>query len=284
MDWSDVKIFLAVARAGSLGGAARLTGQSQPTMGRRLRVLEREVGQALFQRGKDGFVLTDEGASVLAHSERMEEEALAFERRLAGQAQQLEGLLRVSSSDWFGVHILTPVFAEFVQQHPLVNIELITDARLFSLARREADLVFRIQPFDEADVVQRKAVHVAYRVYRAKGTAHPVRSDGQGVPLITLDSAFQDFPDAAWLRKKLPKARVAFGSNSREAQARMCAAGVGLAVLPAPLGDACAALEVVDLGGLPPGRDVWVGFHRDLRRLGRLRALVDATVERLSAS
>ncbi len=64
----------------------------------------------------------------------------------------------------------------------------------------------------------------------------------------------------------------------------MCAAGVGLAVLPAPLGDACAALEVVDLGGLPPGRDVWVGFHRDLRRLGRLRALVDATVERLSAS
>ncbi|WP_208514109.1 LysR family transcriptional regulator [Variovorax paradoxus] len=284
MDWSDVKIFLAVARAGSLGGAARLTGQSQPTMGRRLRVLEREVGQALFQRGKDGFVLTDEGASVLAHSERMEEEALAFERRLAGQAQQLEGLLRVSSSDWFGVHILTPVFAEFVRQHPLVNIELITDARLFSLARREADLVFRIQPFDEAEVVQRKAVHVAYRVYRAKGTAHPMRSDGQGVPLITLDSAFQDFPDAAWLRKKLPKARVAFGSNSREAQARMCAAGVGLAVLPAPLGDACAALEVVDLGGLPPGRDVWVGFHRDLRRLGRLRALVDATVERLSAS
>ncbi|WP_395345895.1 LysR family transcriptional regulator [Variovorax sp. UC122_21] len=284
MDWSDVRIFLAVARAGSLGGAARLTGQSQPTMGRRLRVLEREVGQALFQRGKDGFVLTDEGASVLAHSERMEEEALAFERRLAGQAQQLEGLLRVSSSDWFGVHILTPVFAEFVQQHPRVNIELITDARLFSLARREADLVFRIQPFDEADVVQRKAVHVAYRVYRAKGTAHPVRSDGQGVPLITLDSAFQDFPDAAWLRKKLPKARVAFGSNSREAQARMCAAGVGLAVLPAPLGDACAALEVVDLGGMPPGRDVWVGFHRDLRRLGRLRALVDVTVERLSAS
>jgi len=284
MDWSDVKIFLAVARAGSLGGAARLTGQSQPTMGRRLRVLEREVGQALFQRGKDGFVLTDEGASVLAHSERMEEEALAFERRLAGQAQQLEGLLRVSSSDWFGVHILTPVFAEFVRQHPRVNIELITDARLFSLARREADLVFRIQPFDEAAVVQRKAVHVAYRVYRAKGTAHPVRSDGQGVPLITLDSAFQDFPDAAWLRKKLPKARVAFGSNSREAQARMCAAGVGLAVLPAPLGDACAALEAVDLGGLPPGRDVWVGFHRDLRRLGRLRALVDATVERLSAS
>ena len=281
MDWGDIKIFLAVARAGSLGGAARLTGQSQPTMGRRLKVLEREVGHALFQRGPDGFVLTAEGAAVLAHSERMEEEALAFERQLAGQDRQLEGLIRVSSSDWFGAHILTPIFAEFVQRHPQVSVELITDARLFSLARREADLVFRIKPFEEADVVQRKATHVDYRVYRAQGSSIPVNGDGDGVALITLDAAFQDFPDATWLRKRLPQARIAFGSNSRDAQARMCAAGIGLAVLPAPLGDAFPGLEVVDLGEPPPGRDVWVGFHRDLRRLARLRALVDTTLERL---
>ncbi len=282
MEWSDIRIFLAVARAGSLGGAARLTGQSQPTMGRRLRVLEREAGHALFQRGKQGFVLTDEGAAVLAHSERMEEEALAFERQLAGQERDMEGMLRVSSSDWFGVHMLTPIFAEFAARHPKVMIELITDSRLFSLARREADLVFRIKPFDEAGVVQRKATHVAYRVYKARGTTHSRRRDGEGLSLITLDTAFMDFPDAAWLRKKLPKARIVFGSNSREAQARMCAAGAGLAVLPAPLGDALPGLQAVDLGEPPPGRDVWVGFHQDLRRLGRLRALLDATIEGLA--
>ena len=282
MEWSDIRIFLAVARAGSLGGAARLTGQSQPTMGRRLRVLERDAGQALFQRGAQGFVLTDEGAEVLAHAERMEEEALGFERRLAGQEGEIEGLLRVSSSDWFGVHILTPIFATFAARHPKVTIELITDSRLFSLARREADLVFRIRRFDEAGVVQRKAVHVDYRAYRAVGSTHGNASDGANVPLITLDTAFQDFPDVAWLRRKLPQSRIAFGSNSREAQARMCAAGIGLAVLPAPLGDAMSALEAVDLGEAPPGRDVWVGFHRDLRRLGRLRALVDETIAALA--
>ena len=280
MEWSDIKIFLAVARAGSLGGAARLTGQSQPTMGRRLRVLEREAGQALFQRGAQGFVLTDEGAAVLAHAERMEEEALGFERRLAGQHGEMEGMLRVSSSDWFGVHILTPIFAGFAARHPKVTIELITDSRLFSLARREADLVFRIRRFEEAGVVQRKAVHIDYRVYRAVGTTHGQARDE--VPLITLDTAYQDFPDVAWLRKKLPKARIAFGSNSREAQARMCAAGIGLAVLPAPLGDAMPALEAVDLGDAPPGRDVWVGFHQDMRRLGRLRSLVDETIAALA--
>lgn len=282
MDWGDIKIFLAVARAGSLGGAARLTGQSQPTMGRRLKVLEKEVGHALFQRGPDGFVLTAEGAAVLSHSERMEEEALAFERQLAGQDRQLDGLIRVSSSDWFGAHILTPIFAEFVQIHPKVTVELITDARLFNLARREADLVFRIKPFEEADIVQRKAALVDYRVYRAQGGSTPIADDGEGVALITLDTAFQDFPDAKWLRQRLPRARIAFGSNSRDAQARMCAAGIGLAVLPAPLGDAFPGLEAVDLGEAPPGRDVWVGFHRDLRRLARLRALVDLTLEKLA--
>jgi DNA-binding transcriptional LysR family regulator len=281
MDWSDVKIFLAIVRAGSLGGAARLTGQSQPTVGRRLKALERQVGQALFQRGREGFVLTTEGASVVAHAERMEEEAMAIERQLAGQDRQLEGVIRVSASDWFGAHILTPIFGVFLQQHPGVAIELITDARIFSLARREADLAFRIRPFDEADVVQRKATHVRYRVYRARGSAGPILADGSGVSLITLDAAFQDFPDATWLRRMLPGARVAFGSNSRDAQARMCASGAGLAVLPAPLGDAFPGLVAVDLGEAPPGRDVWVGYHRDLRRLARLRALVDMTIEQL---
>jgi DNA-binding transcriptional LysR family regulator len=172
MEWGDIKIFLAVARAGSLGGAARLTGQSQPTMGRRLRVLERDAGQALFQRGTQGFVLTDEGAAVLAHAERMEEDALGFERRLAGQEGEMEGLLRVSSSDWFGVHILTPIFATFAARHPKVTIELITDSRLFNLARREADLVFRIKRFDEAGVVQRKAC-TAPSARRMRKTAAP---------------------------------------------------------------------------------------------------------------
>jgi DNA-binding transcriptional LysR family regulator len=178
--------------------------------------------------------------------------------------------------------MLTPIFAEFAQRHPKVTIELITDSRLFSLSRREAELVFRIRRFDEAGIVQRKAMYVAYRVYKARGLKLARRADGDGVPLITLDTAFLDFPDAVWLRGKLPLARVAFGSNSREAQARMCAAGAGLAVLPAPLGDATPGLQVVDLGESPPGRDVWVGFHEDLRRLGRLRALVDATIDRLA--
>ena len=83
--------------------------------------------------------------AVLGHAERMEEEALGFQRQLAGSEAQLEGLLRLSSSDWFGALLLPPVLAEFSGRHPRVCVELLTDARLYSLPRREADMVFRIE-------------------------------------------------------------------------------------------------------------------------------------------
>ncbi|MFZ3220310.1 MAG: LysR family transcriptional regulator [Rhodoferax sp.] len=282
MDWDDIKVFLAIARARSLGGAARALGQTQPTMGRRLRAFEDRLGVALFQRSGEGFLLSDDGALVLAHAERMEEEALAFERTLVGQETELEGLLRVSSSDWFGLHVLTPIFARFQEKHPRVCIELITESRLLNLARREADLVFRIRPFEDAGVVQRRLTSIQYALYGASYLERPSLGDGDGTPLITMDSAFGSMPDVRWLQRVLPNAHVVMRSNNREVQTAMCVAGRGWAVLPVDLGDRAPGLVRLDLGESPPKRDVWVGFHQDLRRLVRLRRLVEFTVEALA--
>lgn len=109
LEWNDLPIFLAIAREGTLGAAARRLKQSQPTMGRRLRTLEEAVGVTLFQRTSDGFVLTDEGEAMLAHATLMEEEALSMQRQLGGSVGGLEGLLRASCSDWFGATMLSPV-------------------------------------------------------------------------------------------------------------------------------------------------------------------------------
>lgn len=284
MEWSDLRLFLAIAREGTLVAAARTLALTQPTMGRRLRALEEAVGHPLFQRTRAGFVLTDDGATLLGHAERMEEEALAIERRLAGQAQQLEGTLRITSSDWFGAHVLAPVLADFSVLHPRVAIELLTDARFLDLSRREADVAFRIRPFDDTDVVSRKLLRMRYGVYLRRGLARPLVGDGAGSALIALDAAFAGTPDDSWLQAMLPRAHVTFRSNSRDVQARMCALGLGVAVLPIPLGDSTDGIERIDLGAEPPGRDTWIGYHRDLRRLARLRALLDLVIERLAGS
>ncbi len=97
-----------------------------------------------------------------------------------------------------------------------------------------------------------------------------------------MDTAFGGMPDTVWLKRILPNAKIVSQSNNRDVQARMCALGVGVAVLPRPLGDTIAGVEHIDLGEAPPGRNTWVGYHRDLRRLARLRALLDLVIDKLA--
>jgi DNA-binding transcriptional LysR family regulator len=277
LSWDDLHLFLGIARAGTLTLAAQRLKLSQPTAGRRLRALEDELGSALFQRTSGGFLLTDEGETMLAHAERMEEEAIALERRLLGGSGALEGVLRVSSSDWFATRVLAPNLATFACAHPMITIELIADFRLLDLQRREADVVFRFVPFSGPDVVQRRLAHIRYGLYAAgsylERCGDPLRSDdGEGHFLVTMDSAFDQVVDVSWLRSRWPQARLAIRSNSRDIQADSCLRGVGMAVLPRMIGD---ALPLQRLAADAPGRDIWLGYHEDLRRLRRLRSLVE---------
>ena len=126
-------------------------------------------------------------------------------------------------------------------------------------------------------------MHIPYAADQRTGTPRPERGDGRGTALIALDSAFSGAPDDSWLQAVLPQAHVALRSNNRDVQARLCLQGAGVCVLPRPLGDALPGLERLDLGEDPPGRDTWMGYHRDLRRLARLRALMDFVVARLAS-
>jgi DNA-binding transcriptional LysR family regulator len=279
MEWSDVRIFLAIARSGTLGSAARVLNLSHPTIGRRLRALEQALGYALFQRTADGLIPTEEGNAIIALAKQMEDSALAMERRLAGQEQHLAGLLRISSADWFSAYVLPPVIADFATSHPDVEIEILTGTRLFNLAQREADIAFRIVPFDAADVIQRRLVRMTYGAYVAQHSPDPVFADGTGFRMITHDTSTGQFPDIAWLMESFPNAKLVMRSNNRNVQGWMCSQGLGLAVLPRAVGDKLPGLRRLKLPSEPPSRDIWMGYHRDLKNLQRLRAFV-ATVAR----
>lgn len=284
MEWSDVRIFLAVARGGSLGEAARSLGVSHPTVGRRMKALEDEAGQALFRRTKDGLVLTDAGDAVLALAESMENSALSLERRLAGNHERLEGILRISSADWFAGYVLAPVLAELGRRHPAVVPEVIASYRLLDLSRRDADVAFRIVPFSEPDIVQRRLMRVPYGLYGSAETARAIQNDPASVGLILMNTAQSHFPDVAWALDRFPLSRRVFTSTSRTVQAQMCRRGMGIAVLPRPLGDAVSGLQRIDTPDQPPSRDIWVGYHHDLRHMDRLRAMLDIADTVLSDS
>lgn len=284
MEWSDVRVFLAVARTGTLGAAARALQLSHPTIGRRLRMLEAATGQVLFQRTADGFVLTEEGSAILPLAEQMEESALSMQRRLAGKQRMLEGTLRVSSADWFGAYVLPPVIAAYSRDYPLVDIAVLTGTRLFNLAQREADIAFRIVPFEGPDIVQRRLLRMRYGVYVARASTDPAEGDGAGHRLLAMDSSTGAFADVEWLKKRFPNASVVLQSNNRNVQAQMCGHGVGIAVLPRPVGDQNSTIRRLDLSEEPPYREIWMGYHRDLRRLQRLRAFVDLAIAHLAGA
>jgi DNA-binding transcriptional LysR family regulator len=282
MEWSDVRVFLAIVRSGTLGGAARSLQTSHPTVGRRLRALEQAVGHTLFQRTIDGLVLTEEGHGIIALAEQMEEGALAMQRRLAGQEQDLRGSLRISSADWFGAYVLPPILMDFTNAYPNIDVEILTGTRLFNLAQREADVAFRIVPFNTADVVQRRLFKLDYGVYIAEEAPDPKYRDGTGFRLITHDTSTGQFPDIAWLIESFPNARPVLRSNNRHVQGRMCRQGVGIAVLPRVVGDQIPGIRRLELPTPPPARDVWMGYHRDLRRLQRLRAFISTVSDHLA--
>ncbi|MET0281496.1 MAG: LysR family transcriptional regulator [Steroidobacteraceae bacterium] len=284
MEWNDVRIFLAVARSGSFGEAARVLHVSHPTVGRRIRVLEDEAGQPLFRRTQDGLMLTDAGDTVRALAEAMEDSALSMERRLAGNHQRLEGILRISSADWFAGYVLAPVLLELTRRHPAVVPEVIASHRLLDLSRREADVAFRIVPFSEPNIVQRRLMRISYGLYASAATAQALQDDPASVGVILMNTAQSHFPDVAWVLERFPLSRRAFTSTNRSVQAQMCLRGLGIAVLPRQLGDAISGLQRIHTPDQPPARDIWVGYHHDLRHMDRLRAMLDIADTMLSDS
>lgn len=284
MEWGDVRIYLAVARCGSFGEAARSLGVSHPTIGRRIKALEDEAEQPLFRRIGNRLVLTDAGDTVLALAESMENSALAMERRLAGNHERLEGILRISAAEWFAGYVLAPVLAELTHRHPAVVPEVIASYRLLNLSRRDADVAFRIVPFTEPDIVQRRLMTMPYGLYGSAETARAMWDDPSSVGIILMNTAQSHFPDVVWLLDRFPRSRRVFTSTSRAVQAQMCLRGLGVAVLPNPLGDAISGLQRIETPDEIPTRDIWVGYHHDLRHMDRLRAMLDIADTMLSDS
>jgi DNA-binding transcriptional LysR family regulator len=289
-DWNEPRLVLAVARAGSLTGAAKALGIDHSTVFRRLNALETKVGARLFERLPGGvYQPTAAGERTAAAAERMEDETLALDRDLAGRDRRLSGRLRVTSSETLAFRLLTRHLAVFRQAHPGILVELAIDNRVLSLSRREADIALRPVRPKEGDLWGRKLADVAWAVYGAHAyldASGPVSlAEGLGRhALIGWDESAAGIAAAVWLEEAVRRDAVVFRTTSLVNQLVAAKTGIGLAVLPCYLGDPEPELARALPDPLPElAAELWIVTHADLKGTARVRAFFEIVGEGLAS-
>lgn len=277
--WDDLRIFLSLAREGTLTTAAKALGVSHPTVARRVQALEKQIGARLFERLPDRFVPTAAGEQLLADTEAMEKAALSIGRRSAGLGDTVSGVVRLSAGEAMSA-LLARHLAELRRSLDRIEFELTASHTLANLSRREADLLIREQVPDLADIVARKLGRVAYAVYghRSLAVAKPSQAALKAAPWVGFDDDHSYMPGQHWLQRLLDGARPAVRGNNWLVLLEAARAGAGLAVLPCFLGDPDPQLQRI--GGVIDDvfADQWLLVHRDLRALPRVRAVMDAVI------
>lgn len=287
-NWNDLKLVLAIARTGRLGGAASALGVDHSTAFRRLNAIEEKIGVRLFDRLPGGaYAVTREGDRFAATAEQIETEVMTLDREVLGSDARPTGVLRVTAPEPLAYSVLSAHLAQFREAYPGIVVELIADDRVLSLSRREADIALRDSP-NEPDLFGRKLVDVAWALYagadrvQQEGLLDGIASIGQRG--IISWGAESRIAAADWLREHVPEGRVVYRASSIMNQLAAARAGVGLALLPCYLGDVDPGLARAF--GTPIReltRELWIVTHADLRKTARVRAFFEMVGNSLAA-
>ncbi len=281
LNWDDLRVALAVARARSVRAAARALGVSHSTVLRRVQELESAAGVRLFERTAERYELTNAGRDVFDTAQELEDVVVALERRVEGRDLRLSGPIRVTLPDPL-LPALLPIFKRFGEAYPEIDTTLSVGLQYVDLAQREADVALRIAGAPPPDLVGRRVAEIACAVYGSKrylqgrATRNLERLDWVGWP----PSSAAAFPQ--WMQQNVPKARVALRVHSSWAIRDAVDADIGVALLPCALGDARAhwrRLRLVPEMTTP----LWILTHRDLRATARVRVLRDNLWQAISA-
>ena len=283
LDWDDFRVFLSVARAGTLSAAARLLQVDQSTMSRRLAALESAAGARLFDRTPSGYLLSSAGEAVRARVEELESHALAIERQLLGQDARPTGQVRLAASDSLAAWFLVPRLAALHTLCPGIRLELVTGNQAVNLARREADISLRLTKPKEPNLIARRLCQAAWAVYASSSYLQrhgkpSVRGRLRGHRVVGFDLELRGTVGARWLEKHGNLAEVPLTCNSLVLQAAAVAAGHGLSPLPCVFGDREPGIERA-MPRTIGAHELWLVVHPDVKSSARVRAVMDYLTE-----
>lgn len=286
MDWDDLRVFLAVARAESLSAAGRRLKIDPATVGRRVQRLEATTGARLFAKGPQGYALTEEGARLLGHAEQMEAAMDGAVEALSGP-EGLTGQIRIGAPDGCANYLLPQVLAKICDENPGLEVQIVALPRVLNLSKREADMAISVSVPTAGRLSVQKItdyhLHLAAsKNYLARTGAILIREDLRGRNIIGYipDMIFDKELD--YLAELGPE-RVTFASNSVSVQFNWVRAGAGVAIVHDFAIPSAPEVTAILKGDFGLTRSFWLIRHQDDRRserLNRFAELVAAGIRR----
>jgi DNA-binding transcriptional LysR family regulator len=275
--WDDLRMLLAVHRDKSFLAAGKTLGVAASTVARRIDTLERTVGRPVVHRTTDGARLDPDALRLVALAEELELGLASLVRD--GRETPASGTVRVSLAEGF-IRPAVGILSRLRVKHPELHIELISESRLADLGRGEADIGLRIvrstSPALISKLIGRAAIGlVASREYverRLPGAKLP-RSSAGTQDFVGLDSSLDRLPQQKWLYAYGAE-RFVFRSNSATAIEHALLAGMGVGLMSEAQAKAFPGLVLLDLEDSPPHVDVYLAFHKDAKKVPRVRTVV----------
>ena len=292
MDWDKLRIFHAVASAGSFTHAGQTLGLSQSAVSRQISALEEEISTPLFQRHARGLTMTDEGELLFTAVTDVLGRLATAEEALKNVHENPRGALKITASHGIGAYWLLPRLGQFLAQYPEVEVHLVMDDKELDLAQREADLAIRMRAPVQADLIQRKLFTVHYHMYAAKSYLkdHPAPKSLEEITdhsiIVYGETAVPEIRDINWLLeafKKNTKPGVTgkiIRINNITGILQATEAGLGIGVVPDFVAAEHPKLERVLPEVAAPGFDVHLVYADALRQSKRVAAFRDFAVKR----
>jgi DNA-binding transcriptional LysR family regulator len=287
MDWDKLRVFHAVAEAGSFTHAGNELALSQSAISRQIAALEHELKVPLFHRHARGLILTEQGEVLYRTAHEVHTKLASAKARLTDSREKPTGELRITTTIGLGTIWLTPRISDFIELYPQISVVLLLDDRELDLAMREADVAIRLRRPVQPDLIQRKLFTVHHHVY---GSADYIRR--RGMPktiedidhhtLISFGTAPGYLTDMNWLetagRPDGSPRRPALKINSVYGQRRAVEAGLGIASLPDYIVGKDSGLVQIEVGAEMPRFDTYLVYAEELRDSKRVAVFRDHAV------
>jgi len=279
-NWSLIQSFLAALEHGSLLGAARATGVSQPTLGRHIAELESQLNLVLFERTGRGLQPTAQALALADAARTMEAGANNFSRLATGAGRTIQGRVRVSASQPVACYLLPPILAQMQHELPDIVVELVVSNAVSNLLRREADIALRMVQPDQSSLIARRigqvALHAcAHEAYLTRCGEPKEPGDLLRHTVITGDHNRE--VEAGFEALGFPVASLRYGLRTDDLNAQWAAvrAGLGVGFMSKYLVATDPSVKLVLPSLRLPSLPLWITVHRELHTSARIRAVFD---------